>query len=201
MGMHAEVVLKLAVPQPSKRPDVFEWIQGRLVGIRKEHYPSAADFYYASARLPEYDKANDRRWDSIFPRTTMFKRLFRHIKVNSSAVQMVESLWATGFSPYVLETLPEAIMIPLRDAISLCQPHPPTAWTKELLDLVNRGDVRSLLSPDQKALPLSRNILVSKHVRPTLDSLLKSAIGAYTCRNVGLQALVPECGVDEQHGL
>jgi anaphase-promoting complex subunit 1 len=132
----------------------------RLTGNRKEHYLTARDIFYASARLPESDRGHDRRWDAVFPRTFMFKRFFKLVKSHSTSVQMVEMMRECGISSYVLETLPEAVLVPLRDAISLCQPHPPTGWSTDLLDLVNRSDISLLLKPSQKPRSAASNILV-----------------------------------------
>lgn len=160
--MQEELVLKPGIPQPMKRPpDILEWIQLRLTGNRKEHYLTALDMFYATARLPESERAHDRRWDDVFSRTFMFKKYFRLVKARSTAVQMVEIMRHCGITPYVLETLPEAIVIPLRDAISLCQPHPPTGWSTDLLDLVNRSDISLLLKPGQKPRAVATSILVS----------------------------------------
>lgn len=132
----------------------------RLTGARKEHYITARDIFYASARLPENDRSLDHRWDAVFPRTFMFKRFFKLVRTHSNAVQMVEIMRECGIAPYVLETLPEAVLVPLRDAISLCQPHPPTGWSTDLLDLVNRTDISLLLKPGQKPRSSTSNILV-----------------------------------------
>jgi len=50
-----------------------------------------------------------------------------------------------GFTPQILETLPEAVCIPLQDVIFMCQPNPPSSWSKSLLTLVNRADVGGAL--------------------------------------------------------
>jgi anaphase-promoting complex subunit 1 len=141
-------------------PDVLEWIQLRLTGNRKERYVTALDMFYATARLADGERAHDRRWDEVFPRTFMFKRYFKLIKAHSTAVQMVEIMRHCGITPYVLETLPEAVVVPLRDAISLCQPHPPTGWSTDLLDLVNRSDISLLRKPGQKPRAAIASILV-----------------------------------------
>jgi anaphase-promoting complex subunit 1 len=120
------------------------------------------DLYYSRARLDDAQKSLDPRWEHIFPRTNMFKRFFKLVKSTSTAVQLVESMYVCGMSPSVLETLPEAIVIPLRDAISLCQPYPPENWSKELLGLVSRDDISLLLSPGEKPQSRAASILVGR---------------------------------------
>lgn len=65
----------------------------------------------------------------------------------------------------MLETLPEAVLVPLQDAISLCQPHPPATWTDELLSLVKRTDISLVLSPEKRRRPAASKILVSIQTR------------------------------------
>jgi anaphase-promoting complex subunit 1 len=60
---------------------------------------------------------------------------------------MVEALHDSGVTGQVLDTLPEAIMVPLREAIVDCQAQPPVSWGKHLLSLVDREDVNMSLLP------------------------------------------------------
>lgn len=142
------------------RPDVFEWIQSRLAGRRGTHYVTPADLYYANSRLSDNEKKQDARWDAIVPRSLAFKRFFRLVKPGSTAVQMVEAMRECNISSYMLETLPEAILVPLQDAISLCQPHPPASWSKDLLELVNRSDISLILAPKKQPRTTTSSILV-----------------------------------------
>ncbi|EHK23491.1 uncharacterized protein TRIVIDRAFT_37630 [Trichoderma virens Gv29-8] len=158
-----ELRLKSPVPEPPARPDILEWIQSCFVGLHDQHYTIPADLFYAAAQLPEPDKMLDSRWNSILPRTLMFKRFFRHVKSNSTAVQMVEAMKACGLTNHVLETLPEAILIPLQDAIALCQPHPPSSWSDEMLELVKRTDISLILSSNKRSRPAMSNILTPTH--------------------------------------
>ncbi|KAH8706461.1 putative 20S cyclosome subunit [Ilyonectria robusta] len=155
--------LKPPIPQPPVRPDVIDWIQSRLVGDRKVHHLTPADVYYASTRLSETEKCQDKRWEPILPRTLMFKQFFRFIKSSTTAPQMVEAMRDSGITPFVLDTLPEAVLVPLQDAISLCQPHPPSSWSKELLELVNRSDINLILTPRKCLKPTAAKILTPTH--------------------------------------
>ncbi|PNY28879.1 Negative regulator of mitosis [Tolypocladium capitatum] len=159
----ADLNLKSTVPQPPVRPDVFEWIQSRLVGVRGKPCLTPADIYYASSRLSEAEKLKDKRWDAITPRTLMFKRFFKFVKPKTTAVQMVEAMRDCGLTNHVLETLPEAILAPLQDAISLCQPHPPSEWTHDLLELVKRSDISLILTPKKRPRLAMSSILAPTH--------------------------------------
>ncbi|QPG93648.1 hypothetical protein C2857_001382 [Epichloe festucae Fl1] len=160
----SELNLNPPIPQPPVRPDVLEWIQCRLSGVRGKPCLTPADIYHASSRVSETDKLQDKRWDSITTRTLMFKRFFKVIKPKSTAVEMVEAMRDCGFTSFVLETLPEAVLVPLQDAISLCQPHPPSGWSNELLDLVKRSDISLIVNPNRKPRHALANILAPTHM-------------------------------------
>ncbi|KAI5467092.1 putative 20S cyclosome subunit [Mariannaea sp. PMI_226] len=159
----SELNLRPPIPQPAVRPDVLEWIQGRFVGDRKMHYPTPADIYYGRARLSETEKSQDGRWDLILPRTLMFKQFLRHIRPSTSASQIVETMHDAGITTFVLDTLPEAVIVPLQDAISLCQPHPPSTWSKDLLELVKRSDINVILAPGKRPRPTASKIITPTH--------------------------------------
>lgn len=161
----SDLNLRPAIPQPPVRPDVVNWIQSRLTGERRVPYITPADVYYAGSQLSEAEKSQDRRWESILPRTLMFKQFFKFMKPSTSAVQMVEAMRDAGITPLILDTLPEAILAPLRDAISLCQPHPPTSWSKDLLELVDRRDISLILAPGKQPKPSASKILVRSKPR------------------------------------
>ncbi|KAH6966330.1 hypothetical protein EDB82DRAFT_579922 [Fusarium venenatum] len=159
----SDLNLRPAVPQPPIQPDVISWIQARLTGDRRVSYVTPADIYYAGSQLSEADKSQDRRWEPILPRTLMFKQFFRLLKPTTSAIQMVEAMRDTGITNLVLDNLPEAVLVPLRDAISLCQPHPPTSWSKDLLELVDRRDISLILTPGKRPKTSASKILTPTH--------------------------------------
>lgn len=69
-----------------------------------------------------------------------------------------------GFTADILETLPEAILTPLRDAISMCQSRPPTSWSKELLALVHRSDIATMLKRHKPLQVLAINAAPPSHI-------------------------------------
>ncbi|EFY84476.1 20S cyclosome subunit (APC1/BimE), putative [Metarhizium acridum CQMa 102] len=160
----SELNLRPAIPQPPVRPDIFEWIQSRLSGVRGKPCMTPADIYYASSRVSEAEKLQDKRWDAITTRTLMFKRFFKIIRPKSTAVEMVEAMQDCGFTNFILETLPEAVLAPLQDAISLCQPHPPSQWPHHLLDLVRRSDISLIVKPSRRPRQPVANILAPTHM-------------------------------------
>ncbi|KAF4468553.1 anaphase-promoting complex subunit 1 [Fusarium albosuccineum] len=159
----SDLNLRPVIPQPPVRPDVIDWIQSRLTGDKRAYYLTPADVYYAGSRLSEVERLQDKRWEPLLPRTLMFKQFFRFLKPSTSAVQMVEAMRDAGITTLVLDTLPEAVLVPLRDAISLCQPHPPTSWSKDLLELVDRRDISLILAPGKRPKLSASKILTPTH--------------------------------------
>lgn len=75
----------------------------------------------------------------------MFKRFFSSLNSTTTHAEVVELMNQCGFTVDVLETLPEAVLTPLKDAISMCQSRPPTTWSLDLLTLVHRSDIGTVL--------------------------------------------------------
>jgi anaphase-promoting complex subunit 1 len=67
-----------------------------------------------------------------------------------SPARFVEALCTAGMDARLLETLPEAVLAPLQEAIVQCQIEPPTTWSKALLAMVGREDVTMLLTPGER---------------------------------------------------
>ena len=153
-------MLDFAFPNPANNNDVFGWIQSHLTGQNPDIFLTLADIYSAATK-PGTSK--DRAWGTVTPRTLMFQRFFWKIKPDSSHYEIVEALHECGFTPQVLETLPEAILTPLQDAIAMCQPRPPPNWPPELLELVKRTDVGLILKSGQPLRHTGAHLLVSHY--------------------------------------
>ncbi|KUI62408.1 Negative regulator of mitosis [Cytospora mali] len=135
----------LGMPDSPQLISVFDWIQSQLAGDKSLGFPTLADVY---AVVTQRNVSNDdacRRWSSVMPRTFMFKKLFSSLTPTTTHVEVVELMNRCGFTADILETLPEAVLAPLKDAISMCQARPPTAWPKDLLALVHRSDIATML--------------------------------------------------------
>lgn len=98
------------------------------------------------------------------PRTFMFKRFFSSLTLATTHVEVVELMNRCGFNVDVLEALPEAVLTPLKDAISMCQSRPPTTWSKELLALVHRSDIATMLKRHKTLQVLAINAAPPSHV-------------------------------------
>ena len=116
---------------------------------------------------------NLSQWTRLTPRTLMLERFFSSMQSDWCPAQFVEALFAAGVDLLVLETLPEAVLAPFQEAIVQCQNEPPTSWSKDLLALVGREDVNTLLVPGQQARHSKTSILVRaliKHRRSNANS-------------------------------
>lgn len=79
-----------------------------------------------------------------------------------SSQQFVEALSSAGADLLLLQTLPEAVLAPLQEAMVKSQAEPPATWTKQLLDLVRREDVNMLLIPGERPRQAQSALLVSR---------------------------------------
>lgn len=155
----SELNLVPPIPEPGVKPDIFEWIQSRLV-TQQGSYPSPAEIHSQTSNISREGNEDDGRWDTILPRTMVLIRFFNALQSNPTAAEMVEAMQAQGFTPAILDSLPEAILVPLQDAISLCQPHPPKGWPDSLLELIKRSDVSSLLASKKTTTRTLTSLLV-----------------------------------------
>ncbi|KAL2266823.1 hypothetical protein VTJ83DRAFT_6175 [Remersonia thermophila] len=152
------------LPEPSSEYCVLSWIHGHLTSRRGTEYPTLSDLYSNATRDPLGGRLRGSLWTSLTPRTLMFSKLFGSLSSVTNRFDAVVALHECGFSPRVLETLPESILAPLQDLVSICQPDPPPSWSKDLLALVGRPDVSGALRPDKTWHVLgANNIKVPSH--------------------------------------
>ncbi len=127
--------------------NIYNWIASALVTNPMGNFPTLTDIKYLRSNNGEGEV--EEQCKTLTPRTCMFKTLFLKqgwtCLVSSSSAVLVENLCHSGFTPQVLGTLPEAILVPFREAITACQSEPEISWGKKLLSLVGREDVNMLL--------------------------------------------------------
>ncbi|KAJ3493163.1 hypothetical protein NLG97_g4911 [Lecanicillium saksenae] len=171
----SELNLIPPIPEPAVKPDVLEWVQNKLV-TQRGTYPSPAEIYSQTASISGHDKEDDDRWDVILPRTMMLIKFFKALEINPTAAEMVETMQAQGFTSAILESLPEAILVPLQDAISLCQPRPPKGWPDSLLKLIKRSDMSSLLVSKKASARTPPSLLTPTHTASWDYKLLSHSV-------------------------
>jgi len=133
--------------EPSDTYCVLSWIQAHLTAKPTSEFPTLAKVYATASRDLLAETSRSRLWDALTPRTVMFARLFGLLSSVKNHVEMVVAMHECGFTPQILETLPEAVLTPLQDVIFMCQRHPPPSWSMDLLALVNRTDMAGVLKP------------------------------------------------------
>lgn len=138
---------RLAIPPPVFNPCVSTWIRQHFTTDDGPDFLTLPRVYATATSDVRAGSPRESTWRTITPRTFMFKKLFELLKTAKDRFEAVAAMHAAGFTPQILETLPEAILTPLQDFIFICQPGPPLSWPTELLKLVNRTDVSTILKP------------------------------------------------------
>ncbi|KAH7629415.1 putative APC1 protein [Sordaria sp. MPI-SDFR-AT-0083] len=136
---------RLAIPPPVFNHCVLTWIRQHFTTDDGPDFLTLPQVYATATADARTSNPRERAWRNMTPRTFMFKKLFELLKSAKDRFEAVAAMHSAGFTPQVLETLPEAILIPLQDFIFICQPSPPLSWPTELLKLVNRTDVSTIL--------------------------------------------------------
>ncbi|KAL2187833.1 hypothetical protein L209DRAFT_753981 [Thermothelomyces heterothallicus CBS 203.75] len=149
--------------EPPSEYCILSWIQEHLAGGHDTEYPTLSDLYANTTRDSAGGRLRDQLWASLTPRTLMFEKLLARFKSVSHRLEAVTAMHQCGFTSQILETLPEAILTALQDVISTCQPDPPLSWPKDLLALIGRTDVSSVLQPTKTWQSLGSDVKVPSH--------------------------------------
>ncbi|KAI1344392.1 hypothetical protein F5Y15DRAFT_366483 [Xylariaceae sp. FL0016] len=156
----------LAVMKKSPEPTywgVLDWIQVNLSQSNK-----------LMVSPPTISKAIPQ---SSIPRIRMFDTLFKKLSLKAqSPADFVVTMHDSGITRVILESLPEIVLVPLQDAIAQCQPCPPSEWSPGLLDLVNRSDIGSLLTPDNHGGHTANLITPTHHASWNFNSLCQNVM-------------------------
>ncbi|KAG8162284.1 hypothetical protein KVR01_008049 [Diaporthe batatas] len=153
----------LGLPGPPRPVGVYDWIQSQLTGHKGFVLPTLADVYSAVTLRHVSAENAHRRWSSVMPRTFLLKKFLASFSPSTSHVEVVELMHRCGFTADVLETLPEAVLTPLKDAISMCQARPPSTWPEELLALVHRTDIATVLKRHRPQQSFAANLAAPSH--------------------------------------
>lgn len=123
-------------------PSIFEWLNRAVHPELSPQFPTLALLMRQPKSSPRPQPDIEQYVSTITPRTIALGKYLRNVRSNSdSSVKAVEFMAQSSISIRMLETLPEAAMAPLREAIVRCQASPPTTWTSSLLKLVQREDL------------------------------------------------------------
>ncbi|KAM7203175.1 hypothetical protein V8F20_004117 [Naviculisporaceae sp. PSN 640] len=156
--------LPVTISEPRENTCVLTWIQAHVNNHAGHDFLMLPQVYAGATGDSSKDSPRTELWESLTPRTFMFKRLFSQLKSTRNHVEIVVAMHNCGLTPQILETLPEAVMIPLQDLIFLCQNNPPPSWPKSLLALVNRTDICGILQPNKVWRGAGAETHVPRHV-------------------------------------
>lgn len=120
---------------------IYQWFEHVLNTGSPERYPSLA----VIAGLD----ASDARSESVAaiamtltPRIVALSNIMNEtLGMSTAPSTAVKLMLKHKIDHALLETLPEAIAAPFRNAVALCEREPPTRWTKALLHSVGREDL------------------------------------------------------------
>jgi len=148
------------IPQLVECSSIYDWIQNCLAARSLVPFLTLPEMVATRSPASRRNAHDLSQWSRLTPRTLMLDRFFSVMQADWSPAKFVEALFTTGVDLFVLETLPEAVLAPLQEAIVQCQNEPPTSWSKDLLAIVGREDVNTLLTPGQRPRHTHTTILV-----------------------------------------
>jgi anaphase-promoting complex subunit 1 len=152
-----------AISEPYECPSIYQWIQSCFTTLHGAQFITFPALLSARAPSLAREARHLEQWTRLTPRTLLFEKFFGLMQPNWSSIQFVEALAEAGMDTLLLETLPEAVLGPLREALVQCQMEPPTTWSKDLLAIAGREDVNMLLTPGQRPKHTQSSLLVPSH--------------------------------------
>ncbi|KAI9707673.1 MAG: Anaphase-promoting complex subunit 1 [Candelina mexicana] len=167
-------ITALSVPQqPFQPPSIYDWIERSLNSHDQPSFLSLLDIVSPRASRTvhkhQISPQPPRRGSlaNLTPRTFQLTSLFTrlHGKFQPSD-QSIEEMIQEGVSKRILETLPEGVVAPMREAIRRSQADPPTTWADRNLDLIGRDDLSMLISAKD-----ARKELIRGHLAPTHEAM------------------------------
>lgn len=161
-----------SIPEPFECPEIFSWIQICIATKNLAPFMTLPEVVNNRSPVSNTYTRDLDHWSRLTPRTLLFAKFFSAMRSDWTAPQFVEGLSTAGMDVLLLETLPEAVLAPLQEAIIQCQTQPPTTWSKDLLAIVGREDVNMILLPGQRSPYIVSTPLVSVYLQSTLHLLI-----------------------------
>jgi hypothetical protein len=96
-------------------------------------------------------------WAKLTPRTVILTKLFSYMSsAQRSPIEIVRAMVKCDIDSQILDTFPEGIAVPFREAIVRCQESPPATLDKRTLELLGREDLKELFSWNESKKEFSR---------------------------------------------
>ena len=142
---------KLQMPFMDEPVGVYHWFEHSLNVNSSERYPTL-DVIASLDSATVASKISREAARKITPKISMLSDMVSSTNgLSVPPIDMVQLMEEQGLTAEMMETLPEAIAAPFKDAISKCEKNPPTTWPPKLLSLVGRED----LTPQTERRPSS----------------------------------------------
>lgn len=121
---------------------VYQWFEHALKQQSAERYPSLAIIAGLDLLTP-LSKALGSMATALTPRINALSDvLAASAGLIVGSATTVELMAKHQIDDDMLETFPEAVAAPLKEALARCEPEPPTTWPSALLRLVGREDLQ-----------------------------------------------------------
>ena len=151
---------KLNTPaQPFEPPSIYDWLWNCLSKYHQSPFMTLKDIVSPAAHQPEPlssspSPISEEEW---WAKTVILTRLFSYISsAQRSPIDIVRAMVKCGIDSRMLDTFPEGIAAPFREAIIRCQESPPTTLDKRTLELLGREDLKELFSWNESKKEFSR---------------------------------------------
>lgn len=147
----------LSPPPADTPPSIYDWVENAASLTSYEPFPNLA-LLLASldrSRSGRISKSLRKLCESLTLRSAALSQFMEKLNATEWPVTgRVELMAQCGIDRDMLETLPESISFPLKDALVRCQANPPSTWSESLLGLVGREDLKLLTDVDKDVLKL-----------------------------------------------
>ncbi|KAI9775770.1 MAG: Anaphase-promoting complex subunit 1 [Geoglossum umbratile] len=146
--------------QPFEPPSIYDWLWGCLGKRQQTHFMTLKDIVSPTTRLPgplEGSPSSKSWWATLTPKTAILTELFSYMSsAQRSPIEIVRAMVECGVDGQMLDTFPEGIALPFREAIVCCQEFPPTTSDQRTLELLGRVDLKDLFSWNESRKEYSR---------------------------------------------
>lgn len=139
--------------QPFEPPSIFTFIENRLCRKTNSGFLTLLDLVSNLGGDTNSQMIRSRHLQSqltdMTPKTASVVNYLMQADGNASAAEKVRLMLACGFTVEMVQTLPEGVSASLYESIAGCQAEPPSSWTKNLLELIDRDDLRMSMYGDR----------------------------------------------------
>jgi anaphase-promoting complex subunit 1 len=154
---------------------IFDWLERAFKHTSTQPYPTLVDVAQLNSNVTASHSFADAAAAAASRIVTISRILEQTQGLNASPVTIVETAAKYGFTAEMLETLPEAVAAPFREAIAKCEKEPPTTWPSALLRLIGREDLDIGKKSGMSRKPLNaqqhNNITPAKDIQSITNSL------------------------------